>query len=42
MVVRFRRENLNKAEIVRMILTGKTLVILLKGVKIYKRGRKTA
>jgi len=41
-VVIFIRENLNKAEIARMIPTGKTLAILLEGVKIYKKGRKTA
>jgi len=42
MVVTFIRENLNKAEIARMIPTRKTLVILLKSVKIYKKGRKIA
>jgi len=41
-VVRFRGENLNKAEKARMILTRKTLAILPRSIKVYKRGRKTA
>ena len=41
-VVVFGRENPNKAEKARMIPTRKTSAILLKSVKIYKKGRKIA